>query len=112
MPGLDHPLPQSSSPRPRSPSAVSERTLIDVSTPENPSLSMITKTGREADSDEATLCGKTFASQRQGLSLPQRVNGALKRVKSKLAGTDPKPPNLGSYQDTVFYWRALAETKM
>ncbi|KAI1082155.1 hypothetical protein F5B20DRAFT_24330 [Whalleya microplaca] len=103
---------QSPSPRPRSSSAGSEKTLVDATTLKHPASNTIKKIDGKVDDDEITISGASSTSESLRTSLPKRVNNAMKRVKTKLTAPEPQPRNLGSYRDTAYMWRALAETKM
>ncbi|KAI2466212.1 hypothetical protein F4781DRAFT_365368 [Annulohypoxylon bovei var. microspora] len=101
---------------PRRSSTTSEKTLVDT-------------LGQNVDSSEkkyqtydnkSSFDARSTRSRGSTSSIPSIMDKAAKKIKSKLGGKDstskpkpkPKQPEHDPYPDTLYMWRALAETKM
>ncbi|KAI4859286.1 hypothetical protein F4820DRAFT_454023 [Hypoxylon rubiginosum] len=101
-------------------SIASETTLVDTS-----SRKMYASKEKDQDKDDdrkLSLDAGSTHSQASGSSRASMMEKAIKKVKSKLgekgststseAKPKPKQSTTNMYPDTVYMWRALAETKM
>ncbi|KAI2635834.1 hypothetical protein GGS26DRAFT_550571 [Hypomontagnella submonticulosa] len=106
----------SSSPatNPRRSSIASERTLVDASTLKS---NAVEKEAKELNDDNTSTKSRGSTS-----SIPSLMSRAAKKVKAKLGEKDstsqpkpkpkPKQQQPDMYPDTLYMWRALAETKI
>ncbi|KAI0886618.1 uncharacterized protein GGS22DRAFT_158267 [Annulohypoxylon maeteangense] len=102
---------------PRRPSTGSEKTLVDT-------LTQKVDASERDDDQKSSLDARSTRSQRSTSSVRSVMDKAAKKVKSKLGGESstsdakpkskpkPKQPAQDPYPDTVYMWRALAETRL
>lgn len=98
-------------------STTSERTLVDTSSRQVDASDkeQVKDYDRKLSIDAGSTNSQGSSSSRQSI-----MGKAIKKVKSKLgdksssstAESKPRKPVADSYPDTVYMWRALAETKM